>query len=302
MGSLILCTIAACFSAFSNWIFRKNSLSLTTSSISGYLLLFYFFSFILSLTISPSIWHVSFKYTMVVLGGIVGILNVGLMTFTSKALTKGPAGLTFAFQNASTVLPGLLLFFLFGFELGFAYSYIQLFGMMLVLIGLFFGTRGRKNDQVPISTRWLKYALALVLIQGVALTVIQGRFVFFEYFNFSDAMPVEFEKADDVWFMPSQFGVAFILQSFIFCYEKRKLKKSEILFGTFSGLANCVSTCLLLLATKWATPIEQSVLFPLFAVTTIILCNLWASRLYKEKFNVVSNLICALGVFVSTIQ
>jgi len=222
------------------------------------------------------------------------------MLFTFQALRKGPAGLTFAFQNASAVFPGIFLFLIFGLEFGFAFSYFQLLGMVLVLVGLFLGVRGKNENSgsPPISKTWIKYAIACLLIQILALTCIQGRCVLFaeEKLNWFSSLAVL--EADDIWFMPGQFGATVILQGVIFGWEKRKLKSKEVAFGSLSGFANCICTGLLLAATKLASPSEQGILFPIFAVSTIVLCNLWARVLYQEKFNYTANGICALGIFV----
>ena len=102
--------------------------------------------------------------------------------------------------------------------------------------------------------------------------------------------------------MPAQFGTALFLQSIILIKDLRnnqKIYKEEIFFGILAGLGFFGGTMLLLLATKYATPGQTSVLFPCFAVATIVLCNAWATLLYGEKFQYLSNAVCAAGVFLS---
>lgn len=301
MNSLLFSFLAASSAAFSNWLFRKNSSAeKNSSSINGYLFCFYFFSFISSLIITPGIWHTPPNITMLSIGGAVGVFNIALMLLTFRALTKGPAGLTFAFQNASAIFPGIILFLFFGLEFGFTCSYSQVLGIVLVVFGLFLGAQSKNQDATsPVASKsWLKYAIACLAVQVIALTCIQGRCVLFEHDKLDWLTPLAVLKADDIWFMPGQFGIALLLQTALFGWERRKLKAKEILFGTLAGIANCISTGLLLLATKFALPSEQGILFPLFAVSTIILCNLWATLLYKEKFNYAANGVCALGIFI----
>jgi len=301
-------TIAAAgCAALSNLFFRNSSVrSSATSSPNSYLVCFYFFSFLASLILSPSIWQVKPDFATIAIGGIVGVLNVSLMLLTSQALKKGPSGLTFAFQNASAVFPGALLFVIFGTKFGFSCSFIQVIGMGLVLFGLFLGAKKEsKKESVganAASTTWLKYAIACLAVQVMALTLIQGRCVLFESDKLGSFLSTFAVSEDsDGWFMPGQFGVAFCLQLFLFLREKQGIKKHEAVYGFLGGLANFGSTCLLLFATKYALPAEKGILFPCFAVTTIVLCNLWANRLYKEEFNFLANAVCAIGIFVGVL-
>lgn len=217
------------------------------------------------------------------------------MSLTARALTRGPAGLTFAFQNASAVFPGLLLFAIFGQEGGFSSSYYQIAGIILVLCGLFIGVKKNSSTEAPTSLRWLKYALACFIVQILALSCIQGRCLLL------DPNCVEhFSK--DAWFMPGLFGTALLFQVILFIRERRGIQKNELIYGSGGGLANFLSTGLLLLATKLALPFEKGILFPCFSVSTIILCNAWANRLYKETFNVKANSLCTLGILIGFLE
>ncbi len=290
MNAILLSLGAAGCAASTNLFFRMNTARV--NSVNGFLVLFYLSAFIFSFALAPEIINTKINLTIVGIGAIVGTLNVGLMFLTSHALQKGPAGLTYAFQNASAVFPGLVLFAIFGIQFGFSCSTLQILGICLVIVGLFIGTVGQGEQKA--SFKWLSYAVACLLVQIVALSLIQGRCVLFQ-------MDPELER-QDLWFMPAQFGTALVLQSLVLVIELRKNKKvfkEEILFGSLAGLTNFGSTMLLLLATKYAAPHETSILFPFFAVATIILCNSWASLLYGEKFQYLSNAICAAGVFLS---
>ena len=65
------------------------------------------------------------------------------------------------------------------------------------------------------------------------------------------------------------------------------------------GVHNFSATWLLLLATKFALPLEKGVVFPCFAVGTMVLCNVWAKKLYKEPFIVQTHFLCSLGLFIA---
>lgn len=297
MNAIFFSIFAAVSAALANLFFRKNSEAASASSSpTGYLVFFYLTSFILSFILYPTILSEELNYTMLSIGMGVGVLNILLMLLTSKALQKGPAGLTFAFQNTSAVFPGMILFLLFGTEYGFSYSFPKLLGILLVVYGLFLGA---KNESTGSSKQWLKYAVACFGVQVLALTLIQARCLLFD-------CPVqeivstnsEIASKDDVCFMLGQFGVAFLVQLSFYLLQKSPKSGKTALYGSLGGLANFCSTGLLLLATKWALPFEKGILFPSFAVATIIACNLWANKLYGEKFNYASNATCACGILI----
>ena len=298
MSALVFSLIAGGFSALSSLCFRKNTGNSLEKSSSGYLAIFYFFSFLLSLFLYPKIWNAQINYIILAVGVCVGLLSSTMMLFTYFALKKGPAGLTFAFQNASAVFPGLILFMLFGPNFGFSCSLIQLTGMILVIYGLFVGAMKEKPDASTLSSKWLKYALACFIVQILALTFIQGRCILFDCNGTGFISNFTFTEADDVWFMPGQFGASFAMQAIIYLREKNKLRLSEVFYGCTAGTANFLSTALLLLATKSALPFEKGILFPCFAVSSMILCNVWANRLYSEKFNLKTNALCSVGIFM----
>lgn len=304
MNTFIFSILASCCAAFSNLLFRKNSqLSQDFSNTNNYLIYYYLISFLLSFLLFPNVLNGNLNCVMLGIGACVGILNVFLMFLISRALQQGPAGLTYAFQNTSAVFPGMLLFLLFGSEYGFTYSYQQLVGILLVVYGLFLGARNEANTQSASTSKWLKYAIVCLTIQILALTLIQARCVLFDL-NPSEVHSslCPFASNNDVSFMLGQFGTAFSIQILYLLYKKRSLDANKgMLFGTLGGLTNFVGTFLLLLATKWALPFEKALLFPCFAVATIILCKVWAKYLYEEKFNLVSNVTCASGILLGLI-
>lgn len=294
MNGLILSLLAAGCTSLSSLFFRKNTdNSVPDRGVSGYLVFFYLFSLILALLFNPDIWKSSPNLLIVGIGVCVGLLASTLMLLTAEALKFGPAGLTFAFQNASAIFPGLILFLCLGSEFGYSCSYLQMAGMAIVLAGLFLGAKNDANQSSKPSPKWIKYALACFVIQIFVLTFIQARCILFHCEG-----SIRITEMDDMWFMPGQFGSAFAMQLFIFLKREKKIRKSEFLFGSLGGIANFSSTTLLLVATKIALPLEKGILFPCFAVGSLILCNIWASRLYKENFNFKTNLLCSFGILM----
>lgn len=300
MNSILLTIIGAGSASITNLCFRKyTGKTDATTSANGYLFLFYVFSFLTSVLFYPAVLNTPVNFIVLSIGMLVGMLNVSLMLLTSKALKLGPSGLTFAMQNASAVFPGMLLFFFFGKDFGFSFSMMQFVGIGLVLCGLFLGVQNGNQGQEVSYKKWLKYAFACLIVQIVALTLLQARCVLFDCVGkdvFFSSLSVS--EADDIWFMPGLFGMGMILQGLLFLSEKRGLTKYEATFGFLGGLFNFGSTCLLFLATKWAMPYEKAILFPCFAASVIIFCNVWANRLYKEDFKVVSTALFGMGIFL----
>lgn len=303
MKSVAFSILAAGCAAVSSLCFRVNTSKVEgkKNSPTGYLIVFYLFSFCLSFVIDKTIWDTDINYVILAIGVVVGILSSMLMRLTSRALEHGPSGLTFAFLNASAIFPGLILYLLLGCEYGFVCTKQQIFGMFLVMVGLFLG--GWQETQLnsrPTSSKWIKYVLACFVVQIFALTCIQARCLLFNGHEMQNLFSTfRFTDADDLWFMPGQFGASLVMQGVLYFSYNEKLQFQESLFGGLGGLANFSSTALLLFSTKIALPVEKGILFPCFAVFTMILCNIWANKLYKEKCNLLSVFICSLGIFLA---
>ena len=297
--SLIIALLAAVCTSLSSFLFRKSGDYRPESSRpTGYLLLFYLSSFVLAFVLFPDCLKFHVNWIMLGIGACVGCFSSALMFLTYRALKTGPAGLTYAFQSASAIFPGLILFIILGEEYGFSTTYLQWIGMLLVLQGLFLGAR--KESEGKGSLEWLIYAIGCFVVQVLALTFIHGRSVLFDCCAqfFSN---ISFTAEDDIWFMPGQFGAAALVQSIFFMSEGKKLERKESLLGSLGGAANFFSTFLLLVATKIALPLENAILFPCFAVSGMVLSNIWANRIYKESFNLKTNLLCSAGIVIACI-
>lgn len=84
--------------------------------------------------------------------------------------------------------------------------------------------------------------------------------------------------------------------------ERRRPLAAEVRNGVMGGVANGVGTFLMIRSTEVATSLEQAMIFPLFSVTTILVCNLWGQWIYKERVNWKANAFCVLGVLVGTVN
>src|SRR5262245_6057737 len=130
MNALLLSFVAASFASCANLTFRKSVIHSVHSS-NYYLIFYYLLSLLSCFVLYPTLWEGNFNLVAFSIGASVGLLNGVMMLCTSKALKEGPAGLTFAFQNASAVFPGMVLFILFGLEFGYSFSFQQGIGVLL---------------------------------------------------------------------------------------------------------------------------------------------------------------------------
>lgn len=303
MTGIIFSLFAAGSAATSNLFFHKNLTLKEQADVKGYLVFFYLISLLSTFFFMIKDLNESLHYGMVGIGAVVGILNIALMRFTFSALENGSAGLTFAFQSASAVFPGMILFLLFGEENGFTYSYQKLVGILIIIAGLFWGAKKASTPSGSGSLfQWLKYIFGAVAVQVLALSLIQARCVLMdcsptEAFSSSASLA----SRDDISFMLGQFGAAFLVQGLYFL-SLRQLPKKGAAFGALGGIANFTSSLMLLLSTKWAEPYEQALLFPCFSIATMITCNLWAKWLYGEKFYIVTNGTCAAGIIIGLLE
>lgn len=302
MNSLLLCFIAAGFASISNLFFRISSQRSQQESTNNnyYLLFFYLTAFSVSILLYFFRGRVPFDPIALGIGCLVGALNMFMMRLTAQALRSGPAGLTFAFQNASAVFPGIILFSIFGTSFGFQITLFQIIGMGIIICGLFLGsTKNQKASSA--SLLWLKYAVGCFLVQIIALTIIHWRCLLFAN-GIPDhpLIPWNLDEGSDAWFMPGQFGTALILQLGRVAMKRKRLStSSEAGYGCLGGLATVTASLCLLLSTKAALPIERGLIFPCFAAAVMILCNIWANRIYRERFDIAANGYCTTGIFLA---
>ncbi|MBS0625094.1 MAG: hypothetical protein JSS32_03505 [Verrucomicrobia bacterium] len=296
MAYLFIFFAAVC-AASVNFCLRKNLES--QKSAAGYLALYFIFSFLVSLLLRSEFDWASFSWTLCSTGILAGSLNLLMMFLMAKALKVGPSSLTFAFQNSASVFPALLLFLLFGSQFGFHLNAFLILGSLCLVAGLFLSIR--KDFKTTSSKTWLLLALTIFLLQGTILSIFQWRVLLQQYPAESHFLiPFSCSPREDEWFMPGFFWIPALAQTLIFfSVEKRWFSKKELFLGTVGGAFNAGSTFCLLLATKIADDHSRSLLFPLFAILVIFLCNLWGKRLYKEPIDWKGTALCLGGVLIA---
>src|ERR1700733_14202533 len=98
MNSLLVVLLASCCAAFSSYCIKKNGEHFPNAQ--GYLLVHYLVGFLLSFLASTEIFRLWWNPTVLVIGAVTGLFHVLLMQTISRAITRGPSGLTFAFLNS----------------------------------------------------------------------------------------------------------------------------------------------------------------------------------------------------------
>lgn len=237
---------------------------------------------------------------MSAIGIVVGLLISALMFAIGKALQRGPSGLTFSFQNSGAILPPLLLSAIFHKPFGFSLSFGNCIGIVLVVLGLFWAAWGHSKSS--IRKTWIAYAILTFILQGLILSIFQWRCFFMqEGLPSHRLIPFSCTPNADLWFMPALFFSSWIYQLICFSYSEKRLPYFvEFIGGGLGGIANGLSTFFLLRATSIASMEEKIMLFPLFTVVVVLLCNLYGRMFYQEKVLWKANTLSVLGIFLGT--
>ncbi len=299
--ALFFVLLASICASFGNYTLRKNLDN--GGSSTAYLVIYFSFSLLVASVINPVFSQLTHFHTpMFSLGVFVGLLMALMMLFTTISLSKGPSSLTFAFQNSSAVVPTLMLAAIFGSVYGFNATPSLIIGAICVIAGLFWAAVKQKGSE-STKPSWYFFACMMFLVQAFTLTLFQWKCLLTQNVAEHSLIPFSCSLEDEIWFMPGLFISATLLQTMYFvCQEKRMLKFKEIQWGLIGGIANGISTYLLLQANMLATSMEKGVIFPLFAVSVILICNAWGQWLYREKVYWPANILCSTGILISAVD
>lgn len=324
--------IAAICAALTDYLMRRSIDVRGSTAI--FLVLQLFLSFILSILVHPVRAHnYSWSTSMASFGFCGGIILGLMMKSLGKALELGPPGLTFAAMNSASVVPGLIMAGMFGSAMGFKYTSAHAIGSFMVVAGLFWA--GKSANEGLHKKKWLFYAGIAFFLQALGLAWMQWRAVFITHPDAcSFFMKINESEAKSQWFLPMLFLAAFLAQLFSrdtwgsmhslprFFHTMRSLHAKKVLanvegvislsnikagkiemgYGVLGGIFNGGATFFLMQATECANSLQQAMLFPVFAVTVILLCNLWGRIIYKEKVNWWANTLCIIGLFIGTMD
>lgn len=292
--------LAAILASTSNFCMRR-SIDAGGSS-KAYLMVQLTFSFVVMILLNPvRTGDYGVSAAPLTLGLVGGVLFGLLMWGLGKTLEKGPPGLSLAVLNTSSVMPAILLAFLFGPAFNHPYTLSNGVGSLLVAIGLIWaGWTSQKNASKSI---WALFAALIFFVHTAYLIFLQWWAMILKADTpYSKLLPFHLDGSHIQWFMPAIFFVGALFQWIIFFTRRHAYpNKSEIMYGIFGGLANGGCTFFLILAPQMAKSWENAMIFPIFSVCIILICNLWAQSIYKEKVNWKANLLSLSGLIIGTI-
>jgi drug/metabolite transporter (DMT)-like permease len=296
-----LMILAALFVAVSNFCMRRSIDS--GGSSKAFLMIQLTLVFFVAVLLNPvRTGNYSWSSCMVLFGLAGGLILAGMMICLGKALEKGPPGLTFAALNSSTVMPMILMVLLFGAPFNYIYTLSNGLGSLLVVCGLFWAGWGLLRSEKMMQ--WASLITAAFWLHVVFLIFMQWRALFIN-FPGENGLFLSFDVDDALsqWFMPAVFFAAALVQIVVYCATQKRLpNRPEVMYGVLGGITNGIGTFFMICSTEASTPLEHAMIFPIFAVTMIILCNLWGQWLYKEKVNWLANGLCVAGVIIGTLD
>ena len=301
MMGIQLMLLAGVFVALSNYLMRKSIDAGGTTK--GFLMVQLFIVFIVAILLNPvRMGDYQWSGCMSLFGIAGGVVLALMMASLGRALETGPPGLTFAALNSSTVMPSIVMVLIFGAAVGYHYTLWNGLGSLLVVLGLFWA--GWQTTKSAQKSAWLPFVSAAFFLHVLFLVFLSWKALFINYPGENGLfLSFDMDDAKNQWFMPMIFLAAFAIQAVIYIVnEKRWLKKGEVLYGVLGGIANGVGTFFMIRATEVSTSFEHAMIYPIFSVSIIILCNLWGQWLYREKVNWKAMAVCLLGILVGTIN
>lgn len=298
--AIIMMLIAAGLASTANFFMRRSIDA--GGSTRAYLVVQLFISFLVAIYLSPvrtGEYGASLNSILIGLGA--GVLLGSMMWSLGRSLEKGPAGLTFAFLNSATVMPAIVLAIFFGTAFGHIYNVWNGLGSALVVGGLFWA--GWQTKIAGSKSQWATVVVLAFLFHAALLIMLQWRALLLQPDLEHPLLPFHLDPTRSQWFFPMIFLAAVAIQLASYLHkEKRWPNSAEVLYGVMGGFVQAGATFFLVTAPEHATPVQNAMIFPIFAVTVIFLTNLWSQALYKEKINWLANSLCLAGIAVGTIN
>ncbi|MBS0624147.1 MAG: hypothetical protein JSS62_05945 [Verrucomicrobia bacterium] len=298
---LIFVLIAALLAALSNLLLRI-SVGVGGSS-KGYLAIQVMVSCLVMILLNPIRMQDFSIYVPAVALGCVGGFILGVFFWgLGKTLEKGPAGLSIAVLNASSIMPALVLAVCFGEAFGHVLTRFHGMGFILVTVGIFWA--GWTSEYNPHKRQWAIFALLMFACHALYLIFLQWwAMVLNPELSLTKLLPFHINTTHIQWFMPAIFFVAGLFQWIVFIkQEKRFPVRHELMYGLIGGVATGICSYFLILAPQISAPWENALLFPVFTVGVLVFCNLWAVRLYKEKVNWKACSLCIVGLLLGMMR
>ncbi|MEX0962210.1 MAG: hypothetical protein WDZ28_05085 [Simkaniaceae bacterium] len=260
-----------------------------------------FISFLIAIVLNPvRLSDFGVNVPIIFLGLGMGVILGFMMSFLGKSLKWGTPALTFAVLNSCSVLPSVLMAFLFGKQFNHPYHWWNGMGSCIVIIGIFW------SSWAAISCRnkfkWIFFiglsSIAFVLFSAMT----QWRILLESHGGASPLLPFKISPLHNAWFMPAIFLGATLIQLFNVKSEPNlRFSLSTLIYGLLGGVANGSSMFFMILSTEKASPFENALIFPLFSITVIQITNLWGRQLYKEKINWAPQMLCVAGLILGSV-
>lgn len=301
MMGIQLILVAALFVSASNFFMRRSIDA--GGSTKAFLMIQLLLVFLIAVLLNPvrsGDYH--WSHCMATFGIAGGLILALMMASLGRALETGPPGLTFAALNASTVMPSVLMVVFFGIPFGYFYTFWNGIGSLLVVIGLFWA--GWQTARSTQKENWVIFVTAAFFLHVIFLVFLSWRALFINYPGSTGLfLSFDMDDAKSQWFMPMIFFTAAIVQAVIFFKaEYRMPSQKEVINGVLGGFANGIGTFFMIRATEVSTSLEHAMIYPIFSVAIILLCNMWGQWLYKEKVNWKANALCVLGILIGTLN
>lgn len=296
-----LMIIASLFVAASNYCMRRSIDS--GGSSKAFLMIQLSIVFLVAVLLNPvRTGNYAMSSCMILFGLAGGIILAVMMICLGKSLESGPPGLTFAALSSSTVMPMILMVFIFGAPFGYIYTLFNGLGSLMVILGLFWaGWEARSSEK---KMRWAAFVIGAFVMHTLFLIIMQWRALFIN-FPGENGLLLNFDVADakSQWFMPAVFFAAALIQIIVYIATQKRLpNRSETTYGILGGIANGTGTFFMIWSTEVSNSVEHAMIFPIFSVALILSCNAWGQWLYKERVNWPANALCVLGVLVGTLD
>ena len=298
---LLFAFFAALLASISNLLMR---LSIGKGGSSrAYLLVQLSFSFLMMILLNP-VRTMDFSVNMpsIILGLLGGVLLGAVMWSLGKSLESGPPGLSLAIINTSSIMPAIMLTLLFGSTYGHGYTLMNGMGSLLVAAGILWA--GWTRDAASSKRAWLIFVTAVFIFHTLYLVYLQWwAMLLSSELPLSKLVPFHLQPLHTAWFMPAIFFSAAIFQCVVYFRNETRLPRGEeVKYGLLGGVINGGCAFFLILAPQVAKPWENAMLFPIFSVSIILICNIWAKLLYKEHVNWLANGLCIGGLLIGTIS
>lgn len=292
--------IAAFLAAMNNLCLRR-SVDVGGSS-QGYLVIQLTFSFFVMVLLNPvRTCDYAWNNTAVGLGLLGGLILGYFMWSLGKTMEKGPPGLSIAILSTTSVVPAIFLALVFGKSFGHTYGLYNGIGSALVVFGILWA--GWTSESNANKSIWACFVTMMFLLHTLFLVFLQWWAMMLKTdLPISKLLPFHPDVNAVQWFMPSIFFCGAFLQWFIYFYQKRPMpRKLEVGYGVLGGIFNGLCSFFMIIAPQVSAPWENVILFPVFCVVILFVCNAWAQFLYKEKVNWFAISLCLVGLFVGSL-